>query len=181
VTDAHPVVERYLAQLADNLGALAAADREDVVGEIRNHVAEATAAGRPLDAVLQALGPADALARAYAVELLLHPRGDAPPARRASRFLALAGLVAIGSIPTLVIVVTLGAIGVSFTVSGVAVFAAGVMALADTLPPWIHMDVAPEVVVALGPILTALGVCSLLFLVMYVRFVARTIRRVLPA
>lgn len=181
MTDAHPVAERYLTQLANDLGELAPADRRDVVGEIRNHIAEATAAGKPLDAVLQSLGPADALARAYAVELLLHPRRATSRSPRARRFLALAGLVAIGSIPTLVIVITLGAIGVSFVASGLAVFAGGLMALGGNLPPWIEMDVAPEIVVAIGPILTVLGVCSLFLLVMYVRFVAKTIRRVLPA
>jgi uncharacterized membrane protein len=181
VTEGHPVAERYLAQLTSHLGALTAADRQDVVGEIRNHIAEATAAGKPLDAVLQALGPADVLARAYAVELLLHPRGDAPRAKRSTRHLALVGLVAIGSIPTLVIVVTLGAIGVSFVVSGVAVFAAGIMGITGNLPPWIQMDVPPQFVVAIGPVLTVLGVCSLFLLMMYVRFVAKTIRQVLPA
>ena len=52
----------------------------DIVAEIRQHIADAQAAGRTLDDILNALGPVDALARAYALELAISPRS----ARRSS-------------------------------------------------------------------------------------------------
>jgi uncharacterized membrane protein len=176
----HPLVERYLTHLSSNLGRMAAVDREEVVQEIRAHIADATRAGKPLDVVLEALGPADVLARAYNVELLLHPREPVKAAPRAERYLAITALVAIGSIPTLVITVVLGAIGVSFTLAGVAVFVAGLMGVAGTLPWWISMDVPPVFAVAGGPIMASVGVLAIMGLVFYLRLVARTVRKVIP-
>ena len=75
MTLGHPVVERYLTRFDAAISEFEFAEREEVTREIRNHIAEAQAAGRALDAVLQALGPADVLARAYAVELALNPQG----------------------------------------------------------------------------------------------------------
>ena len=93
MTEAHPLVERYLAKLAEGLGALTPPDRAEIVQEIRHHVDDAVAAGRPLDAVLESLGSAETLARAYAVESLLHPRPNERP-NRIGRFFKIAGLVA---------------------------------------------------------------------------------------
>ena len=58
---------------------------------------------------------------------------------RVRRFLALTGLIAIGSIPTFVVVVVLGAIGVSFIAAGLAVFVAGIAASAEWLPGYVTM------------------------------------------
>ena len=69
----HPVVERYLACFETSINEFDFPEREEITHEIRNHIAEAHAAGEELDAVLQTLGPADVLARAYAVELALNP------------------------------------------------------------------------------------------------------------
>jgi uncharacterized membrane protein len=181
VTEHNPVVARYIDRLEAGLAKLSPAERRSVVQDIESHVAEALAAGQPLDHVIESLGPAEELARAYAVELLMHPREDSPKTSRTRRFLKLAGLVAIGSIPTLVIVVVLGSIGISFTLSGVAVFAAGLLGVYDLLPPFVRMDVPPIFAVALGPVMSAIGFVCLVGLMFYVRFVARTIRRVLPA
>jgi uncharacterized membrane protein len=183
VTEPHPLVERYLARLDAALANLPAPDRREVLQEIRNHIAEAVTAGKPLDAVLQSLGSADDLARAYAVELLLHPR--ATTSTRAdsglNRFLKVLGLIAIGSIPTLVIVVTLVAIGVSFLASGVVVFIAGVMGVSGNLPYWVEMDnVDPVLAIIAGPALAVLGAAAIAGLVWYVKFAARTVRAVLP-
>ncbi len=71
----HPVVERYLTCLESAINEYELAERQEITDEIRNHIAEATAAGQGLAAVLETLGPADVLARAYAVELGLNPRG----------------------------------------------------------------------------------------------------------
>ena len=179
MTAEHPLVDRYLQKLGQALADMTPPDRADVVQEIRQHIADATAAGRPLEAVLTALGSADALGRAYQVELLLHPKKAG--ASRADRYLRLFGLVAIGSIPTFVIVVVLGTFFVAFTASGLAVFVAGLLDAFGSLPTWVHSDVQPWVTVGLGPILAAVGIASGWLLVLYVRLVARVVRRALPS
>jgi uncharacterized membrane protein len=180
MSEDHPLVARYLARLTERLGDLQPAERTEVVQEIRSHIAEAVSAGRPLETVLSTLGPADDLARAYAVELLLNPAHTAGRGSRVDVFLKLAGLLVLGSIPTFVIVVVLGAVGVSFTCSGIAVFGAGLAASMGALPSWITMDVDPRIAVFLGPPMAGVGVACLVALVWYVRFVARLVRRVLP-
>ena len=180
MTGENPLVERYLAKLDAGLRDLPASERAEVVSEIRNHIAEATAAGKPIDATLSALGPAEDLARGYAVELLLNRPAATDGSSRTRRFLALAGLVAIGSIPTLIVVTVLGAIGIAFGVSGVIVFVAGVVATFGWLPEYVTMDVAPWVAVLIGPILAIAGGASIALLVWYVRFTARLVRRVVP-
>ena len=79
----HPVIERYLRRFETAFDEFEVADRTEIVEELRNHIAEARAAGKPLDGVLEALGSADVLARAYAVELALHPRDPADNGARA--------------------------------------------------------------------------------------------------
>ena len=84
MTQQHPVVDRYLTRFEASINEFDFPEREEITQEIRNHIAEAQAAGTALDSVLQTLGPADVLARAYAVELALHPhakrRGTRPGA-----------------------------------------------------------------------------------------------------
>jgi uncharacterized membrane protein len=180
VTQPHPVAERYLSRLAEGLATLEPAERQEVVQEIRNHIAEATATGTPLDDVLVALGSADALAKAYSVEMLLHPRRDR---RRGSieTTLKVIGLVALGSIPTIVIVSTLGSIGVSFIASGIVVFIVGIWAFVAPLPSWVNLSVHPIWAVLLGPVMLVVGGLALQGLAWYVRLLARAVRAVLPA
>src|SRR5262249_29683439 len=152
-----------------------------VLGEIRNHIAEAMSAGQPIDSVLTSLGSADDLARGYAAELLLNrPTAVSPGMTRLGRFLALTGLIAIGSIPTFVVIVVLGSIGVSCIAAGLAVFVAGIAASADWLPAYITLDAPPWVAVLVGPIMGILGGAALVGLVAYVRFAARLVRKVVP-
>jgi uncharacterized membrane protein len=160
------------------------ADREAVVRDIRSHIAEATAAGTSLDAVLTTLGPADELARAYAVELLINP-----PSRHASapsfvhRYLALAGVVVVTSIPTIVAVSVLGSVGISFFFGGIAVFCAGVVdALGLTLffVTGPATNVHPLLAIILGPVMSVVGAVSLVALYYYLRWLARTVKRTLP-
>jgi uncharacterized membrane protein len=178
MTEEHPLVERYLSRLQDGLTLMPAADRDEVVRDIRSHIAEATAAGTSLESVLTTLGPAEALARAYAVELVLNPAPGRPPMSGVQRFFALAGILALTSIPTLVIVVTLGAVGISFVVSGFAVFAAGIIDLLGISLPFIDdpvSDVHPAFAVAVGPVLMVAGAAALMGLSKYLRWLARTI------
>jgi uncharacterized membrane protein len=179
MTPDHPLAVRYVDKLSQALGDLAPTERAEILIEIRNHISDATAAGTPIDDVLRALGPADQLARGYRVELLLNPKMPTP---RSDRWLKIVGLLAVGSLPTFIIVVTLGAVGVSFSISGVIVFIAGIAKASGEAPAWVTMDVPPWVAIVLvGPALTALGVATLWGLVAYVRFLARLARRVLPA
>lgn len=183
MTQEHPLVERYLSRLQHGLGSMPSADREEVVRDIRSHIAEATAAGATLDSVLTTLGPAETLARAYAVELLLNPAPGRPPVSGMQRFFALAGILALTSIPTLVVVVTLGAVGVSFAVSGVAVLVAGIADATGIGLPFIQGDatqVHPALAIAFGPVLSALGAAALWGLSRYLRWLARTVSQALP-
>jgi uncharacterized membrane protein len=184
MTQEHPLVERYLSRLQDGLSLMPPADRDEVVRDIRSHIAEATAAGTPLESVLTTLGPAEALARAYAVELLLNPAPGRPPMSGFQRFFGLAGILALTSIPTLVIVVTLGAVGVSFIISGFAVLAAGFIDLLGISLPFIGdpvSDVHPAFAVAIGPVLVVLGAAALAGLWKYLRWLAQTVSKALPS
>jgi F-type H+-transporting ATPase subunit beta len=63
--------QRYLDELRRQLVHLPPAERDDAVKEIGSHIADARAAGMPLAAIMARLGPAHALARAYAADYLL--------------------------------------------------------------------------------------------------------------
>ena len=184
MTQEHPLVERYLSRLQDGLTMMPPADRDEVVRDIRSHIAEATAAGTPLESVLTTLGPAEVLARAYAVELVLNPGPGRPPMSGFQRFFALAGILALTSLPTLVIVVTLGAIGISFIFSGFAVLAAGIIDALGISLPFIEdpvSDVHPDLAIAIGPVLVVLGAAALMGLSKYLRWLARTVSSALPS
>jgi len=178
----HPLVDRYLARLREGLAAMPAADREEVERDISSHIAEAMAAGTPLDTVLTHLGPADALARAYTVELLLDgSRSKAAGLSWFQRLLALAGLLVLTSIPTIVVVSVLGSIGISFTLSGFAVLAAGVAEAAGFTRLFgydLVMGIHPIWAVVLGPVMTVGGLACLIALFYYLRWLAQTLIRV---
>ena len=177
--NAHPIVDKYLTRLDAAVRALNCPEPREIVDEIRNHIAEAQAAGKPLDAILQALGPADVLARAYAVELLLHPR-DRRPTQAVGRFLSVAGVIAASSLATLIVVSALGSIGLGFSLSGLTVFAIGLLQAAGVHLPGVDMQgLPPALPIVLGPLLLVLGIAALVGLRMYVRFMVRTLRRVL--
>lgn len=177
MTPTHPLAVRYLDKLSQALGDFVPVERAEILNEIGNHISDAMTAGTPIEEVLTTLGPAENLARGYRVELLLNPKTPSP---RSDRWLRIIGLLTLGSIPTLVIVVTLGAIGVSFAASGVAVFGAGIIAASGGVPSWIKLGMAPWAAIALGPPLTGLGIAALWALKAYLRFLVRAVRRVVP-
>lgn len=178
MTPENPVAARYLDRLTRALDELDPAERAEVVQEIAQHLKDAQAAGRPLDELLTSLGSAEELARAYRVELLLNPKDRRHPRR--DRWLRITGLVALGSIPTLVIVVTLFSLGLSLSLSGIVVFVAGIWAATGPLPDWVNLDCPPWVAITLAFPVTALGVASFAGLVLYLRFTARVVRRLVP-
>jgi uncharacterized membrane protein len=172
------ILDKYQAALDAALTNLAPAERAEVVAEIRQHIADATAAGKPIDVVLGALGPVDALARAYQLELLVTPRPGAPERPRSDRWLKILGLLAIGSLPTFIIVIVLGSIGLSFTVAGIGCILAGAADSAGALPSWVRMDAEPWFAIVVGVVLMAAGVLSGWGLTSYLRFVVRVVKRV---
>lgn len=172
----NPVAERYLDSLNSALSAMAPGERAEVIAEIRNHIAEATAAGKPLDEVLQRLGSAQDLARSYQVEMLLNPRQ--PGMGWLSRMGALFGLVVMGSLPTFILTILLGSIGFSFTLAGVLVFVAGcTTAVGLGLPPGVQMNVPPWMAILMGPAMFALGAVSLWALYRYLKWAIWAIRK----
>ena len=169
----HPVARRYLDELERGLGAVQPDERRDIVREIDDHIADAVAAGRPMEEVLRVLGPAQALARAYSVETLLNPRDKTPAA---DRWLRLLGLLAVASLPSFILIAVLGSLGLSFTVAGAAIFVAGVLAMAGVTG---IMDAPPFVGVVGGPPLAFVGLACLTALYYYVRFLIRLSRAAL--
>lgn len=178
MTQENPIVTLYLTNLDAGLAGLNEADRAEVVRDIRSHISEAMAAGESLDLVLGSLGASDALARAYSVELLLKKPGAFKV--RNNRTLRLAGLIILGSVPTLVAVIVLGVVGVVFSLTGVVLFVAGQAAVAGSLPWWVSMDADPRLAILLGPVMSLLGVICLFGLWLYMRLAAKVVTRVLP-
>src|SRR5687767_10121440 len=125
--NAHPLIERYVNRLETAIADLDPNDREEIVREIRNHLTEATASGRSLDAAIDSLGSADALARAYAAELLINPRVRRS---RGIEWAIRAMKVVVGSIISLVIVGWLVSM-IGLGVSGVAMAIIGVLEMAN--------------------------------------------------
>ena len=168
-----------MARFEGSLEVLDADERRAITQEIRSHVAEATAAGRPLDDVLRALGPSDALARAYAVELLLNPRDRRFDGLAA--LLKLASIVVAGGFATLMVVSMLGAIGIGFTASGVVVFGIGILETAGIHLQGVQLSgVPPGWVIVLALPIFAVGIASLVLLRRYIGFVGRAMKKILP-
>src|SRR5262249_9776352 len=171
-----PVVERYLAHFDRAIKTFDLAESQEVSQEIRSHIAEACAAGRPLDDVLRSLGPADVLARAYGVELLL----NGPKHQRIHElmgFLRVPGLVAAASFATFVVVGVLGTMGLGFTASGVVIMGIGGLEQAGLHLSGVQMNgVAPFSAILLGLVVAAVGVLSLMGLRLYVRLVIRRLK-----
>ena len=172
------ITERYLESFEAALQSLEPAEREEVVAEIRQHIADAIAAGKPIDEVLKSLGPVDALARAYQLELLVTPRSGAPAQSQTDRWLKIIGLLALGSLPTFIIVVVLGTIGLTFTVTGIGLVLAGAADQAGALPAWVDMNAEPWFAILVGAALFVLGVLASWGTAVYIRFVVRAVKRV---
>jgi uncharacterized membrane protein len=178
--DEHPLVEKYLKAFEAALAAFKVPESKEVVVEIRSHIAEALAEGRPLDGVLATLGAADDLARAYAVELTLNPRSE----RRASsllRTVRIISILVVGSLLTLIIVSLLGTIGVGFALSGLVIVVVAAIEGGGVHLPFVQMGgLPPPLFILVGAALFLVGASSLYALRSYVRFLVRTARGILP-
>jgi uncharacterized membrane protein len=177
----NPVIDRYMDRFASSLSAFECNEQDEIVGDLRGHIAEAEAEGRPLDAVLQAMGPADTLARAYAVELALNPRHKRPLNQTVGAAIGTIALVTAGSLVSLVVVAWLGALGLSLTLSGIVMFAVGLLEIAGVHLPHVQLaGFSPVTPVGAGVLSFAIGIGSLWLLSLYVRFLAKAVRVVLP-
>lgn len=180
MTSAHPQIERYMSRFDAALRRHGLREWAEISSDLRSHIDEAIGYGKPVEAVLRALGPAESLARAYAVELLMeHPAG---PRRGAlGRYLGLAGLLAAGSVVTLLVVMTLGSIGVGLLGSGVVLVVIGALEAVGVHLPGVRLaGLPPLAVLAMGPVVFALGWGAAWALWRYLRFAAGALMRVLP-
>jgi hypothetical protein len=105
-----------------------AGERDDLVMEIRSHIADAIAAGSSTADVLERLGPADRLAKAYRAELVLQRGGS----NWLVRVLAATGLVITTSIPSMIIIPLLAGLGLGFVAGGVAAVVVAIFPFAYT-------------------------------------------------
>ena len=117
--------ERYLEELRRNLRPLPEDERSDALREIKSHIAEGQADGRPTTAVLAGLGDARTLARAYVADYHLRvPRdgalGSAARIVLSSVFVSGTGLLSLIVVPFLVLLTALaGVLAVASPVLGV--------------------------------------------------------------
>ena len=188
--NSHPVIDRYLTSLANDLSDLPEPERSEVISEIRNHAAEAMQAGEEPSAVLERLGDPRRLAQAYRVELTLEGSRFALPQlsgatrllRRVFRVFAILGLLAVTSVPAFVVIVVLGALTLALTAGGVAAGVAGLLSLVmpgtlitSTLE--IPHTISELLAIVVGVTMTFGSVFSGVVLFLYVRMVARAFRR----
>jgi uncharacterized membrane protein len=169
VSASHPLAARYLDALRAGLGELSPVEREEIVGEIEVHLREALASGRDAEAAIAALGPADRLARAYALEALLNRR----PGPR--RWLLALAIVAAAGVPSVVVVPVLLAVGLALVFAGLVVWLAGLFA--PFAPPHLVIEIDPLAAVTIGPPLAAVGALCLGLLWLYARFLIDVVRR----
>ena len=173
-------IDAYMRQFETALRRYALKQQSEIASDLRSHIQEAIDYGKTPDETLNALGAPEALARAYAVELLV----DAPRDQRPSgawRALKLIGLVAAGGIVTYVVVVSLGAISLSFMASGLLLFGVGLIEAAGIHLPHVQLaNLPPLAVAAMGPLCFAIGYGAGALLWRYVRFLVRTVRAALP-
>ncbi len=175
--DQNPVAERYLAAFAEALSPMKAAEKQEVVDEIRAHLQDATAAGKPLDETLTRLGSAESLAKAYLVESYLNPKPSG--VGWISRTVGLFGLLVFGSLPTLVITSLLGSLGIAFLIAGPILFSSGICGVFDvSLAPVVRTDLEPWQQMILGPIMAVAGASLLWCLLLYFRWVIKLVRHV---
>jgi uncharacterized membrane protein len=179
MSETNPAVERYLARFTEALPGVSAAERGEMVHEIRSHIAEALFAGRDAAEVLAKLGPAERLAAAYRAELLLNrPPSSAGRLARIGLVSALAGT----SLLSLLVISLLASVALSFVVSGLAVFLVG-LGLPLIPEPLVSSPFtrgqSQVIMMVVGAVSLVLGLAAAMGLWAYVRFAGRTVQGLL--
>lgn len=166
----------YLHRFGAALARMNVPDRDELLGEIKSHIAEAEADGVAVETIVERLGSPERLARAYAASALL----ETGRARSVLPSFRAAALVATTSVVSALIVPLLGVLTVGFVLSGALGVFAGIAALVigpDSVgmsPPTIEGAIAT---VALGIALVGLALLAARGLRSYLRFVLSTLRR----
>ena len=173
-----PLAERYVEHFASALTKVPAPERDELVMEIRTHIADAIDAGVPTVDVLDRLGPPDRLAKAYRAEIELQREGS----NWLVRLLAATGLVITTSIPTMIIIPFLAALGIGLAAAGALAVGMALFPFAD--PSFFTDASVPAGVERLlgaliGVGLAIVGVFALWSLYWYVRLLVAAFRRVL--
>jgi uncharacterized membrane protein len=158
----NPLIDRYLARFRDGLKGAPGEERTDFVNEIDSHIAEAVAGGAQATDVLARLGPPDRLAKAYRAELML----SSGEGNLLLRFAAVIGLVITASIPSMIIIPLMLALGVaSMGIGGTVIVFAAVPALeAD------FYNISNEILNRLMGALTGLGLVVAGFLALWILY-----------
>lgn len=177
----NPLVQRYLAEFRAGLTRLGEQERRELCLEIESHIHEALGAGESLAVVLERLGPADRLARAYAAELLLqgHPQGSVG----IRGFLSAASILAGTSLTSLAVVPLLATVAFGFGLCGPLVVLGGALSFAFpaliNIPPgfWLPLPTVSALVMILGLCVSALSWGAYTLLRRYLSFLSTVIKR----
>ncbi|MGE5673123.1 MAG: DUF1700 domain-containing protein [Mycobacterium leprae] len=182
MTIKEPLVQRYLDEFRVGLKGIPEAERNDLVLEIESHIAEAMNSGRSLTEVLERLGPADRLARAYAAEAIL---GNG---KRGLQWLRAAGVLLSAGASSIVVIPILGPIAIFFPLGGVVGLVGNPIYywlypaqwLPHTSIPWIVTPLANVIAGTVACVLLILmGVGAYRLLMWYIRFTIRNLRQAL--
>lgn len=178
MSEENPLIARYMARFEEALQQHRLREWREIAADLRSHIAEAQGYGKSLDEVIAALGPADVLARAYAVELTMNaPR----PSNIVLRVLKVAGILAASSFLSFIVGGVLGTIAVGFTGSGILIVVLCVLEGVGVHIPGAHYaGLSPWLIMLIGPPLAALGIGAGWLLWRYVFFLTATLRRAIP-
>ena len=174
-------IEAYLTSFVRAARRSAIKDAADIARDVRNHIEEALGAGEPWPGIRTKLGAPEALAKAYAVELMLGASDEPPRAGRAD-IPALLVLATGGGFLTLMATFILGAFSIAFGISAVLMFGLCLpIALGAPTPPHVHLGgLSPWIMVGMAPVMGVLAWGSFAALAAYLRWFARSLRRALP-
>lgn len=180
MNEANPAIERYMTRFENSMQNYRLREWKEIAGDLRSHIAEALEYGKALDEVLQALGPADVLARAYAIELKMNQPSDTR-GKAIGRFLSVIGVLAASGVVSFLVVTALGSIALGFLGSGLAMIAIGVLEAVGVHLPSVQLaGIHPLIVAALGPIIMLVGILAAWGLWAYVRATIRMLQRAVP-
>ena len=180
MSESNPATQDYMTQFETALRGNGVREWREIASDLRGHIQEAMDHGKPEGNLLRALGGPRYLARAYAVELLF----DAPRERAGKvwRILHMIGVLAAGSLATMVLVILLGSIGLRFAFGGVLLLIVGAIEAAGIHLPHVRMGgLSPLAVMAMGSVMFAVGYAAWAGLWSYGRYLSGSLCKMRPA